>query len=101
MYAIRSYYESGFSIDKIHSLTKIDKWFLQKLKIIFDLSKEIENYQSFAELPDEVLLKAKRKGFSDFQLARLILNDNFSVITSYSIHYTKLYELNSLVIWAL
>lgn len=78
IFVIEKAFEANYSVDKIHELTKIDKWFLQKLKIIFDLSRQIENYQSYAELPDEVLLKAKRKGFSDFQLARLILNDDFS-----------------------
>ncbi|MEX0987113.1 MAG: carbamoyl-phosphate synthase (glutamine-hydrolyzing) large subunit [Bacteroidales bacterium] len=66
--------EQGYTIDKIHDLTKIDKWFLVKLKNIFDLKNEIEKVNSLEEMSDELLLRSKVAGFSDFQLARLILN---------------------------
>ncbi len=72
IFVIDKAFEAGYTIDQVYDLTKIDKWFLQKLKIIFDLSKQIEKYTRYEEMPDDVLRTAKRKGFSDFQLARLI-----------------------------
>ncbi len=66
--------EKGYSIEKIHELTKIDKWFLVKLKNIFDLKNRLEKVSSLADLDDELLLQSKMAGFSDFQLARIILN---------------------------
>jgi carbamoyl-phosphate synthase large subunit len=80
IFVIEKAFEAGYSIDKIHDLTKIDRWFLQKLKIIFDLSKQIGESNTYEELSDELLLKAKRKGFSDFQLARLILKDGVTTM---------------------
>ncbi|MDR2562871.1 MAG: carbamoyl-phosphate synthase (glutamine-hydrolyzing) large subunit [Prevotellaceae bacterium] len=67
--------EEGYSIEKIHQLTMIDNWFLDKLKHITDTSAELAAYNSFEELPDDLMLYAKQTGFSDFQLARLILKD--------------------------
>jgi len=76
IFVIDKAFEAGYTIDQVYDLTKIDRWFLQKLKIIFDLSKQIETYSSYEEMPDDVLSTAKRKGFSDFQLARLIDKDD-------------------------
>jgi len=76
IFAIADALESGFSVDKIWELTKIDKWFLEKLKYIFDLSKKLEKHNSLSELPNELLLEAKIRGFSDFQLARFILKSS-------------------------
>lgn len=67
--------EKGYDIEKIHELTKIDRWFLQKLENIFRCSKEIEQYDSIEALPLELLRDAKQKGFSDFQIARLLKKD--------------------------
>jgi carbamoyl-phosphate synthase large subunit len=66
--------EKGYTIDKIHELTRIDKWFLVKLKNIFDLKNKLEKVSSLAALDDDLLLQSKVAGFSDFQLARIILN---------------------------
>jgi carbamoyl-phosphate synthase large subunit len=71
---IEKAFEKGFTIDQIHDLTKIDKWFLVKLQKIFDLKNELEKVSSLETLDDELLLQAKVAGFSDFQLARIILN---------------------------
>ncbi|MDH8701333.1 carbamoyl-phosphate synthase large subunit/carbamoyl-phosphate synthase small subunit, partial [Dysgonomonadaceae bacterium PH5-43] len=68
--------ESGYTIEKIHTLTKIDLWFLQKLKLIYDTSKEISTYNKVEELPCNLLLKAKQKGFSDFQISKLLYKDS-------------------------
>ncbi len=67
-------FEKGYTVDRICELTKIDKWFLVKLKNIFEMKNVLESYNSLKELPDEQLKKAKVLGFSDFQVARHILN---------------------------
>lgn len=63
----------GYSIDRLYELTKIDRWFLYKLKHIIDLEKELMDYNSLSSLPDELLYEAKKAGFSDFQITRLVL----------------------------
>jgi len=75
IYCIASAFQAGYTVDRIHDLTKIDKWFLVKLKSIFDMMQELKRYQSLGKIPPEVFLKAKQKGFSDFQIARFILKD--------------------------
>ena len=64
--------EQNYTVDRIHELTKIDKWFLYKLKNIIDTSHEIEKYSDKEELPSQLLLDAKKIGFSDFQIGRLV-----------------------------
>jgi carbamoyl-phosphate synthase large subunit len=70
---IEKAFNEGYSIDRIHELTKIDRWFLVKLKNIFDLREELQKFNSLATLDDELLLQSKKAGFSDFQIARLVL----------------------------
>ena len=74
VFAISEALQAGYTVDKIHDLTKIDKWFLEKLKNITDHKTVLEGYSSLATLPNEVLLNAKKMGFSDFQVARLVLD---------------------------
>ena len=62
----------GYSIQKIHDLTKIDLWFLQKLQHITIHEQELSTYNSLETLPDELLQHVKNLGFSDFQIARLV-----------------------------
>jgi len=64
-------FDQGWSIDKIHDLTKIDKWFLQKCQHIMDLAKEAEQYKK-SEIPYELLKELKQNGFSDYQIARIV-----------------------------
>ncbi|MBN2485384.1 MAG: carbamoyl-phosphate synthase (glutamine-hydrolyzing) large subunit [Bacteroidales bacterium] len=73
IFVIEAAFEKGYSVDRIHELTKIDKWFLHKLRKICDLKNELEQYSSLDTLPDELLLDVKRAGFSDFQVARSVL----------------------------
>ena len=73
IFVIEKAFEAGYSIDQIHDFTRIDRWFLQKLKLIFDLSEKLNQYKTLEKVPDELFRQAKKKGFSDFQLARLIL----------------------------
>ncbi len=62
----------GWSVEKIHRLTKIDRWFLEKLKNIYDLEQELRSYNCLDDLPDDLLREVKQAGFSDFQIARLL-----------------------------
>ncbi|MDP4205382.1 MAG: carbamoyl-phosphate synthase (glutamine-hydrolyzing) large subunit, partial [Bacteroidota bacterium] len=73
IFAIAQAFEKGYSVDEIHELTKIDRWFLQKLQNIFEQKNVISEYNSLEELPLELLLSSKKMGFSDFQIARLVL----------------------------
>ncbi|MDR1631418.1 MAG: carbamoyl-phosphate synthase (glutamine-hydrolyzing) large subunit [Dysgonamonadaceae bacterium] len=68
--------EAGYSIEHIHELTKIDLWFLQKLQLIYQCSKEIKTYNSVEELPEDLLRTAKQKGFSDFQITKLLYENS-------------------------
>ncbi len=70
MYAIAEAVRRGYSIEKIHALSKITPWFLYKIKHIVELEQELEEY-SLQELPNELLREAKQKGFSDLQIAKL------------------------------
>ena len=67
--------KKSYSIDKIYSLSKIDKWFLYKIKNIVETEKEIKKYK-INSLSKELLRLAKQQGFSDFQIARLLLKDS-------------------------
>lgn len=75
---IEKAFSEGYSIDRIHELTMIDKWFLVKLKNIFNLKEELEKIDSLAALDDELLLRSKKAGFSDFQVARLVMKGDVS-----------------------
>jgi carbamoyl-phosphate synthase large subunit len=72
IFVIEKAFDKGYSVDKIHDLTKIDKWFLNKLKNIFELKNTLETFDSIEKLPDEILMEVKKQGFSDFQVARSI-----------------------------
>ena len=71
----------GYSIDRIFELTKIDRWFLSKLKNIFDMRTEFLEFNSLEEIPDPLFLKSKQLGFSDFQIARFVFKSNRGHIT--------------------
>ncbi len=73
IFVIEKAFEAGIPIDRIFDLTRIDKWFLFKLKLVYDLKEKLESYSSFEEVPAGLLLEAKKKGFSDFQITRLVL----------------------------
>lgn len=65
-------FHEGYSADKLHELTKIDKWFLYKLQNIVDTTKELREIGSLFGLKKELLLKAKKQGFSDRQIAKAL-----------------------------
>ena len=72
IFVIASALEKGYTIDQIFNLTKIDPWFLNKLKNILDQKIKLEQYDSLDKLPDNELKRAKEIGFSDFQIARCL-----------------------------
>ena len=69
----------GYSVERIHELTKIDRWFLQKLKHIIDTEEELKQFPEIEEIPEELLRTAKQQGFSDFQIARAIKGEKLDV----------------------
>ncbi len=76
IFVISKAFRAGYTVDQVHELTKIDRWFLEKLMNIMQTSKELHawgaNHKQLHDLPDSLLYKAKRQGFSDFQVARAI-----------------------------
>ena len=75
VFAISQALHAGYTIEQIHALTKIDCWFLDKLQSIVRTSQRLGEVAAIDKLPYELLLRAKRQGFSDFQIARFVLAD--------------------------
>ena len=75
VFAISQALHAGYTIEQIHALTKIDCWFLDKLQGIVRTSQRLGEVAAIDKLPYELLLRAKRQGFSDFQIARFVLAD--------------------------
>ncbi len=71
IFVIAEAFKNGWTVERVYEKTKIDIWFLEKLMSIHDTFKELNSLGNISELDDELLLKAKKKGFSDFQLARI------------------------------
>ena len=74
IFAVAKALEEGYTVDRIHELSKITPWFLEKLKNIVDYTKVLSAYNKIEDLPEDVLKEAKRLGFSDFQIARYVEN---------------------------
>ncbi|MCC8144770.1 MAG: carbamoyl-phosphate synthase (glutamine-hydrolyzing) large subunit [Tannerellaceae bacterium] len=75
VFAISKAFRTGYTIDQIYDLTKIDKWFLQKLYNIIRTAEMLESYDKIADIPDELFRLAKVQGFSDYQIAKAIFKD--------------------------
>jgi carbamoyl-phosphate synthase large subunit len=73
IFHIANAFKAGYTVDKIWELTKIDKWFLHRLEYIIKLDNELGTYNALDKVPDALLLEAKQRGFSDFQIAREVL----------------------------
>jgi len=80
IFSIAEALEKEISVERIYELTKIDKWFLFKLKNIISIKNELCRYKTLDSVPVELLLHSKINGFSDFQIARHVLNSNPSEI---------------------
>jgi len=78
IFVIAEALKQGYSVERIHELTKIDRWFLHKLQNIMNTSDELERYDSLESLPSELLTLAKQQGFSDFQVARSIFKEHMT-----------------------
>ncbi len=74
IFAIAEAFNKNYSIDDIHEKTKIDRWFLFRLKNIHNIKNELEKVSDLDSLPIDLLKLAKQAGFSDFQIARIVLN---------------------------
>jgi len=74
IFAVAEAFNQGYTVDEVHDLTKIDRWFLDKLKNIHDLELELKKVKQPEEISNELLLESKKAGFSDFQIAKLIYN---------------------------
>ncbi|MDE5719602.1 MAG: carbamoyl-phosphate synthase (glutamine-hydrolyzing) large subunit, partial [Paramuribaculum sp.] len=68
----------GYSVERIHELTKIDRWFLHRLANIVSTSDELSLCDKLESLPEPLLRQAKQQGFSDFQIARCVLKDGMA-----------------------
>jgi len=75
VFALAEALKRGYSIERLYDLTKIDPWFLGKMKNICDFADKLGAFKHIDDLPADVLLEAKRLGFSDFQIARLTENN--------------------------
>ena len=73
IFAIAQALEEGYTVERIEELTKIDVWFLERLKHIVDLKQQLMQYDDLQQLPDALLKEAKVAGFSDFQISRFVL----------------------------
>ena len=78
IFVIAKALRAGYTVDKIHDLTKIDRWFLEKLAGIIRTGRELETFEEIDALPEELLRKAKQQGFSDFQIGRAIYGDRMN-----------------------
>jgi len=73
IFAIAQALEEGYTVERIEELTKIDVWFLERLKNIVDLKNKLLKFNRLEDIPDELLKEVKCAGFSDFQIARFVL----------------------------
>ena len=73
IFAIAQALEEGYTIERIEELTKIDPWFIERMKNIVDYKHKLSEYNTLEEIPAEVLREAKILGFSDFQIGRFVL----------------------------
>ena len=76
IFVIAKAMKAGYTVDQIYALTKIDKWFLYRLQHLIETEAELETYNEIEKVPAALIRLAKEQGFSDFQIARSVL-DNF------------------------
>jgi len=79
IFVISAAFQKGYTVDQIHELTKIDRWFLDKLFNIMLTSKELLTFNNLDDLNYDLLKRSKNQGFSDFQIGRLIYKDTIDV----------------------
>ena len=74
IFALAQALEEGYTVERIEELTKIDPWFIERMKNIVDFEHKLQTYDAIEDIPADVLSRAKVLGFSDFQIARCVLN---------------------------
>ena len=72
IFVIEKAFRAGYSVEKIYNLTKINHWFLEKLKTIFDYSETLSKLEKVENITPDMMFRAKSLGFSDFQIARFV-----------------------------
>ena len=72
IFVIEKAFKNGYSVEDVHSLTKIDRWFLRKLYNIYETEQELKSAGNINVLDNDLLARAKRQGFTDFQVARAL-----------------------------
>ncbi|MDE7119975.1 MAG: carbamoyl-phosphate synthase large subunit, partial [Muribaculaceae bacterium] len=82
IFVIAKAMQEGYTVERIHELTKIDRWFLEKLNHIIVTDKTLRGFDSPEALPADLLRRAKEQGFSDFQIARATLKDTMDITGS-------------------
>ncbi len=78
IFVITKAMKSGYDVERIHQLTKIDRWFLYKLQNIIRTEEELADYDRLDQLPAELIRTAKQQGFSDFQIGRAVFKDKMT-----------------------
>ncbi len=78
IFVIAKAFAEGYTVDRIHELTKIDRWFLFKLRKIVDTAEELEGFNDLQAVPGILMRQAKQQGFSDFQIGRAVFKDSFT-----------------------
>ncbi len=83
IFVIETAFRKGYDVEKVHQLTKIDRWFLYRLYNLLTTARRLEDYSDLKDLPAELIRTAKEQGFTDFQIARAVLKssmDNASLL---------------------
>ena len=83
IFVIETAFRKGYDVEKVHQLTKIDRWFLYRLYNLLTTARRLEEYSELNDLPAELIRTAKEQGFTDFQIARAVLKssmDNASLL---------------------
>ncbi len=75
IFVIAEAFRQGYDVEKVYQLTRIDRWFLEKLKNIMDTGNELDDYSDISNVPDDLFREVKKSGFSDFQIARILFKD--------------------------
>ncbi|MBQ9203817.1 MAG: carbamoyl-phosphate synthase (glutamine-hydrolyzing) large subunit [Prevotella sp.] len=97
IFAIAQALEEGYTVKRIEELTKIDKWFLERLKHIVDLKHDLQQYNRLEDLPTSLLLEAKQCGFSDFQIGRFVLKTDGTNMEKENLKVRQLRKQNGIL----
>lgn len=97
IFVIAKAFQEGYTVDKIHELTKIDRWFLDKLHNIILTNDEMKQYDYLEKLPLGLLRTAKEQGFSDFQIARAVCKNNLHLDGTDNLQVRAIRKANNII----